>query len=97
MEGDMDLFGRKKPEVLFQELLEWYKVTIHRYYDATRRDCVSERGSTVAFELADIFKTAREHLPDDPDNAVSIDKFEKACDDIRARCFAQEDLSDTIC
>jgi hypothetical protein len=96
MEADMNLFGRKKPEVLFQELLERYKVTIHRYYDATRRDCTSERGSTVAFELADIFKIAREHLPNDPDNAFSIEKFQIACDDIRARCFAQQDLSDTL-
>ncbi len=93
----MDLFGQKKPEVLFQELLERYKVTIHRYYDATRRQCTTERGSTVAFELADIFKEAREHLPEDLDNAFSIDKFQTTCDDIRARCFAQQDLSDTIC
>ncbi len=93
----MNLFGQKKPEVLFQELLELYKATIHRYYDATRRQCTSERGSTVAFELTDIFKEARKHLPDDPDNAFSIDKFETTCDDIRARCFAQQDLSDKIC
>ena len=56
----MNLFGQKKPEVLFQELLERYKVTIHRYYDATRRQCSAERGSTVAFELADIFKESHE-------------------------------------
>jgi len=93
----MNLFGQKKPEVLFQELLERYKVTIHRYYDATRRQCNSERGSTVAFELADIFKEAREQLPDDPDSAFSFDKFQTTCDDIRARCFAQQDLSDTLC
>jgi len=93
----MNFFGQKKPEVLFYELLEWYKVTIHRYYDATRRQCNSERGSTAAFELADIFKEAREHLPDDPDSAFSIDKFQTNCDEIRARCFAQEDLSDTLC
>ena len=93
----MNLFGQKKPEVLFQELLERYKVNIHRYYDATRRQCSAERGSTVAFELADIFKIAREQLPDDPDNAFSIEKFQETCDDIRVRCFAQQDLSDTIC
>ena len=93
----MDLFGQKKPEVLFQELLERYKVTIHRYYDATRRQCTSERGSTVAFELADIFKAAREQLPDDPDNPFSIDKFQTLCDDIRSRCFAQQDLDDKPC
>ena len=93
----MNLFGQKKPEVLFQELLERYKVTIHRYYDATRRQCTTERGSTVAFELADIFKEARKQLPDDPDSAYSFDKFQTTCDDIRARCFAQQDLSDTLC
>ncbi len=93
----MNLFGHKKPEVLFQELLERYKVTIHRYYDATRRQCTSERGSTVAFELADIFKEAREHLPDDPESTFSLDEFQTICDDIRVRCFAQQDLSDTLC
>ncbi len=93
----MNLFGQKKPEVLFQELLERYKVTIHRYYDATRRQCTAERGSTVAFELADIFKDAREHLPDDPDSVFSFDRFQATCDDIRARCFAQQDLSDKPC
>ena len=93
----MSLFGQKKPEVLFPELLERYKVTIHRYYDATRRQCSAERGSTVAFELADIFKEARAHLPDDPDSPFAFDTFQTTCDDIRARCFAQQDLSDTLC
>ena len=93
----MTLFGQKKPEVLFQDLLERYKVTIHRYYDATRRECSTERGSTVAFELADIFKEARKQLPDDPDDACSFEKFQETCDDIRARCFAQQDLGDKIC
>jgi|GEM_PF-796605 len=93
----MDLFGKKKPEVLFQELLERYKITIHRYYDATRRQCTTDRGSTVAFELADIFRDAREQLPDDPDSPFSFESFQTTCDDIRARCFAQQDLSDNIC
>jgi hypothetical protein len=93
----MDLFGQKKPEVVFQELLERYKVTIHRYYDATRRQCSSERGSTVAFELADIFRDARKQLPDDPDHACSLEKFQTICDEIRARCFGQQDLSNKLC
>jgi len=93
----MNLFGRKKPEVLFQELRERYKVTIHRYYAATRKQCTTERGSTVAFELADIFKEARKQLPADPDSAYAFDKFQTTCDDIRIRCFAQQDLSDTLC
>lgn len=93
----MSLFGQKKTEVLFQELLEHYKLTIHRYYDATRRQCTTERGSTVAFELADIFKDARAHLPDDPDSAFSFDEFQTTCDEIRTRCFAQQDLNDTLC
>jgi len=93
----MNLFGKKKPEVLFDELLERYTVTIHRYYDATRRQCTAERGSTVAFELADIFREAREQLPDGPENPFSIDNFQSSCDAIRARCFAQPDPGDTIC
>ncbi len=93
----MTLFGQKKPEVLFNELLERYKVTIHRYYDATRRDCASERGSNVAFELTDIFRVAREQLPDEPESPYSVEAFQNACDDIRVRCFAQQDLGDTIC
>lgn len=93
----MNLFGQKKPEVLFQELLEHYKVAIHRYYDATRRQCTSARGSTVAFELADIFKVARKQLPADPDSAFSLDKFQTTCDDIRTRCFAQQDIGDKLC
>jgi len=93
----MNLFGQKKPEVLFQELLERYKVTIHRYYDATRRQCTIERGSTVAFELADIFKEARKQLPADPDSANAFDKFQTACDEIRTHCFAQQELSDKLC
>lgn len=93
----MSLFGHKKPEVLFHELLERYKVTIHRYYDVTRRQCASERGSTVAFELTDIFREAREQLPDDSQSPYSLEKFESTCDDIRARCFAQQDLGHTPC
>ncbi len=50
------MFGHKNPEVFFKELLESYKATIHRYYDVTRRRCVLERGSSVAFELTDIFR-----------------------------------------
>jgi len=88
----MNLFGYKKPEAVFEELLERYKITIHRYYDVTRRQCASERGSTVAFEITDIFRVAREQLPDDPDNLFCIEKFQSACDEIRARCFAQPDL-----
>ena len=92
----MNLFGQKKPDVLFQELLERYNVTIHRYYDATRKQCTTERGSTVAFELADIFKEARKQLPADPDSAYAFDKFQTTCDEIRTRCFAQQDPSDKI-
>lgn len=88
----MNLFGHKKPEAVFEELLERYKITIHRYYDVTRRQCASERGSTVAFEITDIFRVAREQLPDDPDNLFSIEKFQRTCDEIRVRCFSQQDL-----
>ena len=93
----MNLFGHKKPEVVFEELLERYKVTIHRYYDVTRRQCASERGSTVAFELTDIFRDAGKQLPEDPEDPFSIEKFQSTCDEIRARCFAQQDLGDTLC
>ena len=93
----MNLFGQKKPEVLFQELLERYKVAIHRYYDATRRQGSSERGSTVAFELADIFKEAHAQLPADPGSAYAFDKFQTTCDDIRTRCFAQQASGDDLC
>jgi hypothetical protein len=88
----MNLFGHKKPEAVFEELLERYKVTLHRYYDVTRRQCASERGSTVAFELTDIFRDAREQLTDDPESPYCIEKFQSTCDEIRARCFAQQDL-----
>ncbi len=93
----MNLFGQKKPEVLFNELLERYKVTIHRYYDVTRRQCASERGSTVAFELTDIFREAKKQLPDNPESPFSIEQFESTCDNIRASCFAQQDLGNTPC
>jgi len=93
----MNLFGRKKPEIIFEELLERYKVTIHRYFDATRGRCTGERGSTIAFELTDIFRDAREQLPDDPDNPCSLETFQVTCDAIRARCFARQDRSDTLC
>lgn len=93
----MHLVSRKKTEMLFKELLERYKVTIHRYYDVTRRQCDSERGSTIAFELTDIFRDAGRQLPDDPENAFSFEKFQSTCDDIRVRCFAQQDLGQTPC
>ena len=93
----MDLFGQKKPEILFQELAERYKVAIHRYYDATRRACSTERGSTVAFELADIFKEAHEQLPEDPEHTFSFERFQTTCDDIRGRCFAQQDVNEPPC
>jgi len=93
----MSLFGHKKPEVVFEELLERYKVTLYRYYDVTRRQCAAERGSTVAFELTDIFRDAGKQLPDDPESPFSIEKFKNACDEIRARCFAQQDVGDVVC
>ena len=93
----MNLFGHKKPEVVFEELLERYKITIHRYYDVTRRQCAEERGSTIAFELTDIFRDADKQLADNPESPFSLEKFQRTCDEIRVRCFAQQDLGDTLC
>jgi hypothetical protein len=80
--------SKKELKSVFESLVRDFEKKLNKYVDITRNKRSYEASSSIAFEMSNIFKLAKEALPSDPTNPYSFDAFEKEYHRIRTMCFA---------
>lgn len=85
--------SKKELKSVFESLVRDFEKRLKKYADMTRKKRNFEGSGSVAFEMSNIFKLAKEALPSDPSNPYSFDAFEKEYHRIRTMCFANPTAS----
>jgi len=80
--------SKKELKSVFESLVRDFEKRLKKYANMTRKKRNFEGSGSIAFEMSNIFKLAKEALPSDPSNPYSFDAFEKEYHRIRTMCFA---------